>query len=238
MAAAASSRGAGSDGSPVLTTKEEVLEAVRRAAGEPNVVTVGLFGSVDFYNGDSEALCVAVGQGLARTLPSNVVILTGANAIVHEMISRAFHDTILAMAAESPSSSSRSTTSTTTRRVFHLAPVGYDCCWAFGTVLSAGHDMAARRVLLAGSSDVGISVEGGPGTADEMGLCIAAGAVLLPFSRTGGASAGMFGAPAVGRPGEVAEADWALVADASASVDASAAAMVNAVRAVIEAKQQ
>ena len=210
----------------LLTTRDEVLAAVCSTSGIPvsSVVTIGLFGSVDFYNADSEALCVAIGAGLALALPDKAVILTGANAIVQEKISRSFHDT----------------RGSSTTRVYHLAPDGFTGCdWGFGEVLMAGQNMAERRELLAGTSAVGISVEGGPGTADEMSLLLSSSsssssaAVLLPLARTGGASSGMFGAPAVARPEAVSEADWALLADSSASVDSSAAAMVRAVVAVL-----
>ena len=101
---------------------KSVAEVLARSGGE-STLHIGVFGSVDFYHPASDSLCVALGNALGRALPS-AVLLTGANAVVHERLARAFHDTVSA-AGERPS-------------VFHLAPAGYHCAFDFGEVLKAG----------------------------------------------------------------------------------------------------
>eukprot|EP00971_Amphidinium_carterae_P003261 64257-Amphidinium_carterae.2 len=85
-----------------------------------------------------------------------------------EVISRGFHEEVR---AQNPN------------RVFHLVPEGYMCPFGFGTKLKAGRDMEERREILARCAHVGIAVEGGPGTMDEMQRALRHGATLIPLAR-------------------------------------------------------
>ncbi|CAK9108539.1 Uncharacterized aarF domain-containing protein kinase At1g71810 [Durusdinium trenchii] len=145
---------------------------------------------------------------------STVVLLTGANAIVHEVIARSFWQALDGEA-----------------QVFHLAPRNYKCPFDFGKVLEAGADNLERRKILAQSAQVGISVEGGPGTAEEIAHARAAGIAVLPVARTGGASST---AHASGpKPAHVEDAQWKLLADSSAPLEETANAVVEMVASML-----
>lgn len=177
---------------------------------------ISIFGSVDFYNPDSPALCDEIGVFLGKTCP-RACILTGANAAAHERISGAFLREVGLSA-----------------KVFHLAPEGYECQFDFGTHVKAGRDYYERRYILATLADVCISIEGGPGTSDEMRIAVNASKILIPLFRSGGASGGMFDAPTVARPPFVNQASWDLLQDERASVEDSPGALVSIARAALE----
>lgn len=146
---------------------------------------ISLFGSVDFFHEKSEELCLKLGARLA-TLSPPVKLYTGANASVHEKISEGYAEYVgLEESRE---------------YITHLAPLHFKCKFKTGTIKQAGADSAERRKILAECGNIGISVEGGPGTVDEMKLLVAAGKQLVPIGRTGGASSGMFDAPIIPCP--------------------------------------
>ena len=177
---------------------------------------ISLFGSTKFWGKDSPALCAEIGNGLAKRLGTKVVLLTGANGVIHEKISRPFHQKV-------PDG------------VFHLAPQGYSCDFDFGQVLIAGKDMEERRSILAECAQVAIAVEGGPGTKDEMLKAQSFGRTLLPVARTGGASKNIFGN--VTPPSNVSAETWALLADETASISASADAVVDIVTILMQQQE-
>ena len=177
---------------------------------------ISLFGSTKFWGKDSPALCAEIGNGLAKRLGTKVVLLTGANGVMHEKISRPFHQKV-------PDG------------VFHLAPQGYSCDFDFGQVLIAGKDMEARRSILAECAQVAIACEGGDGTADEMRKAQSFGRTLLPVARTGGASKNIFGN--VTPPSNVSAETWALLADETASISASADAVVDIVTILMQQQE-
>jgi predicted Rossmann-fold nucleotide-binding protein len=189
-------------------------------------VRVAIFGSVDLHGADSEALGAAIGRALAQLdLPLQVTLVTGANAAAHRAVSEPFHTSLTQNGASMQAANAR---------VFHLSPGCYVCPFVFGTVLPAGDDWEQRRQLLTKYCDVAISIEGGPGTADEIRLALLYGRVLLPLRRTGAASNGQFGAPQVERHAAVSESDWALLGDAAAAVEDTASALVRALVAVFK----
>mmetsp|Transcript_35193 Transcript_35193/g.74920 ORF Transcript_35193/g.74920 Transcript_35193/m.74920 type:complete len:212 (+) Transcript_35193:31-666(+) len=134
-------------------------------------VRVGLFGSTILHHEQSQQLGELVGKRLAERFGEKLVLVTGANADAHKVVAKAFFDEV-----HSPN------------HVFHLTPASYQCPFDFGTVLQAGSDMAERRAVLAKCCGIAISVEGGPGTMDEIQQAHANGAVVLPLARVGGAS--------------------------------------------------
>ena len=192
---------------------------------DPRCVRVAIFGSVELRGANSEALCAAIGRALAQpALPLQVTLVTGANAAAHRAVSEPFHASLAL---------SGCSTAAANARVVHLCPYGYTCPFAFGTVLPAGADGQQRRQLLAKYCDVAVTVEGGPGTADEMRLAVELGRVVLPLRRTGAASDGLFRAPHVQRHAAVAERDWALLGDADADVEHTASALLRAIFATV-----
>ena len=144
-----------------LTGEEHIA---RLLLADPLRVRVAIFGSVELRGGDSAALCAAIGRAFAQPdLPFPVILVTGANAAAHRAVSEPFHAALTQQGASLQAANSR---------VFHLSAGGYTCPFAFGTVLLAGDDGEQRRRLLAKYCDVAISIEGGPGTADEMRLAL------------------------------------------------------------------
>ncbi|CAK9108919.1 Hypothetical protein SCF082_LOCUS50638 [Durusdinium trenchii] len=191
---------------PMTTSVEEMLPK--------KGLRVALFGSTHFYGADSKDFCEVLGRKLAERCGREVVLLTGANAIVHEVIARSFWQALDGEA-----------------QVFHLAPRNYKCPFDFGKVLEAGADNLERRKILAQSAQVGISVEGGPGTAEEIAHARAAGIAVLPVARTGGASST---AHASGpKPAHVEDAQWKLLADSSAPLEETANAVVEMVASML-----
>ena len=178
---------------------------------------VSIFGSVNFNHRDSPALCAAIGRSLA-TISPGITLLTGANAVIHEHIAAGFCE------ADPKKGNS----------VYHLKPRNMGTCmFSNGSVIVAGDDWEERRQILAQSCHLAICVEGGPGTADEMRRAVRAGRVLVPVSRTGGASAGLFDSPIVAPPHGVRPEDWLRLSDTAASPEetaASVAAIVDVVR--------
>eukprot|EP00435_Cladocopium_sp_Y103_P072891 s590_g41.t1 len=175
---------------------------------------VGLFGSTQFYGADSQDFCQALGTKLAQHCGREVVLLTGANAVVHEVVARSFWE---AMNREA--------------EVFHLAPRNFRCKFDFGKVLVAGSDNLERRKILAETSQVAISVEGGPGTADEIRLARAAGVPVLTVARTGGASQSEY--EAAPKPSQASDAQWKLLADGSVPVEDTATAVAEIVASMM-----
>jgi predicted Rossmann-fold nucleotide-binding protein len=144
-----------------LTGEEHIA---RLLLADPLRVRVAIFGSVELRGGDSAALCAAIGRAFAQPdLPFPVILVTGANAAAHRAVSEPFHAALTQQGASLQAANAR---------VFHLSAGGYTCPFAFGTVLLAGDDGEQRRRLLAKYCDVAISIEGGPGTADEMRLAL------------------------------------------------------------------
>ena len=182
---------------------------------------IAIFGSVDFHDSQSSPLlCSDIGTALGKEFPQ-LCILTGANAVVQEHISRAFQKE-----------------AKTAARIFHLSPEKHKCDWDFGRCLEAGRDASERRYILATLADICISVEGGPGTADELKIARENGKIVIPLGRSGGASCGMFDAPAISRPSFVEEETWSLLQNKDASVKDSARAVTSIVRGAIEDKKK
>lgn len=196
---------------------------------------IAVVGSVDFYHQDTPALCDAIGQALARHYThddGSLALLTGANADIPKRLTKAYHDEC--RRRRQPDHAP------TTPRIYHLAPSGYDCDWDFGLVVTAGRDMAERRRLLTAPdcATVVLSLEGGPGTADEMALARRAGVPVVPVARTGGASNGMFHAPSIPVPARVSTADWQLLWDPRVPVETCAQAVVRMVVRICSERQQ
>lgn len=171
----------------------------------PSGPRAAVLGSTSFFSPLSEAVSIELGQGLAR-LPG-LVLLTGGVSGVGQTVARAFHDARRAAKLEP--------------RVFHLLPSGMDPV-GFGETLFAGASMSDRREILARVASIYLVIEGGPGTAHESAVALAAGATLVPLAATGGHALDLYArlAPA----GTVAENDWLSLAQEHLGPEAIAAA--------------
>ncbi|CAE8595909.1 unnamed protein product, partial [Polarella glacialis] len=91
----------------------------------------------------------------------------------------------------------------------------------------AAADAAAKKVVFANVGDIYITIEGGPGVAEESRIAQRRGALIIPMIRTGGASSGMFNFPvaALTKPSWASESVWNLLSDTKASPEASAIAV-------------
>ncbi|MFN8547442.1 MAG: hypothetical protein U0527_05595 [Candidatus Eisenbacteria bacterium] len=150
---------------------------------------VAVLGSTSFFSPLSEGVSIALGRGLA-TLPG-LALLTGGVSGVGQTVARAFHDARDQAKLE--------------RRVFHLLPQGMDEL-DYGTTLFTGSSMSDRREVLARVAPIYVVIEGGPGTAHESEVALAAGATLVPIAATGGHALDLYGRLAP--PGTIALGDW------------------------------
>ncbi|CAE8587640.1 unnamed protein product, partial [Polarella glacialis] len=165
-----------------------------------------ILGSTSFSGADSEDLVKQVARQLQAALGQRAVFITGGMPGVQETFVKHCGD----------------------GRVFNVLPEGEKCNFGVGTVLHAGADMAQRRAVFAHLGDVYVTVEGGPGVAEEARVAYARGAFVLPLIRTGGASSGMFDFPAGAqqRPLFASEERWKLLASKESTTAVSAAALV------------
>lgn len=51
---------------------------------------VAIFGSTEFHGAESRRLCELLGAKLAQRCGTQLVLLTGGNAVVHEVLARSF----------------------------------------------------------------------------------------------------------------------------------------------------
>mmetsp|Transcript_40384 Transcript_40384/g.93686 ORF Transcript_40384/g.93686 Transcript_40384/m.93686 type:complete len:280 (+) Transcript_40384:36-875(+) len=93
-----------------------------------------------------------------------------------------------------------------------------------GQDIIAGRDAEAVKSFFAEVGDVYLTVEGGPGVAQEARRVLARGATVLPLKRTGGASAGKFDFPekALSRPAYATEEQWQQLSRNTPPKDAAA----------------
>eukprot|EP00930_Biecheleria_cincta_P044418 TRINITY_DN30537_c0_g1_i2.p1 TRINITY_DN30537_c0_g1~~TRINITY_DN30537_c0_g1_i2.p1 ORF type:complete len:436 (+),score=89.49 TRINITY_DN30537_c0_g1_i2:289-1596(+) len=98
--------------------------------------------------------------------------------------------------------------------------------------------MAQRKAVFAALGDVYITVEGGPGVAEEARMAFSRGAAVVPLIRTGSASAGMFDFPAgaLEKPAFASQEHWALLSE-DCSVASTAGAVVALVAGFLTSKR-
>lgn len=151
-----------------------------------------VLGGTSFRGADSEELTKQVAKQLSRDFPS-AVFVTGGLAGVQETFVKSCCDPA---------------------RVVSLVPQGDKCAFeGVGSTLFAGADMAQRKAVFAALGDVYITVEGGPGVAEEARIAFSRGAAVVPLIRTGAASAGMFDFPAgaLEKPAFASQEHWSLL---------------------------
>eukprot|EP00450_Noctiluca_scintillans_P026796 CAMPEP_0194537528 /NCGR_PEP_ID=MMETSP0253-20130528/76823_1 /TAXON_ID=2966 /ORGANISM="Noctiluca scintillans" /LENGTH=633 /DNA_ID=CAMNT_0039383559 /DNA_START=1 /DNA_END=1902 /DNA_ORIENTATION=+ len=179
---------------------------------------VCVLGSVTFSHAHSSALVVALAQTLERTLPPTTKFVTGGMDGVQKTFA---------------------TNCTDGSRVLNLLPEGQSSGYGVGLDVHAGADLNERKVVFAQLGDVYVTVEGGPGVAQEARDASARGAIVVPMMRTGGASSGMFGFPAeaLAVHPEASAQRWKLLQDTGASVTATAEAAAEIILAAAGARE-
>eukprot|EP00928_Gymnodinium_smaydae_P088869 TRINITY_DN7290_c2_g1_i1.p1 TRINITY_DN7290_c2_g1~~TRINITY_DN7290_c2_g1_i1.p1 ORF type:complete len:699 (-),score=156.37 TRINITY_DN7290_c2_g1_i1:106-2157(-) len=193
--------------------REAVIAAALRKQ-LPRGVVVCVLGSTKFQNEDSEALVKELAIRVSRV--SGITLVTGGLPGVQETFARHCRG-----------------------RVYNLVVDGGKAAFSYGTDIHGGKDEAERKRVFGQLGDIYITVEGGPGVAQEAGDAFRLGAIVVPLRRSGGASNGSFnfpeGAFTPPRLGDeehvVEQQDWALLADTSATVRASAEATARIVQA-------
>jgi len=155
-------------------TAPEAAARIRKEIGDEDLI-ICVLGGTKFQGAQSEALVQIVAKHLCDTMGSQAKFLTGGMAGVQETFAKNCGDG---------------------SRVWNLLPVGEKSNYGVGTDLEAGENLEERKAIFGQIGDLYITVEGGPGVAEEARAAYARGAGILPLSRTGGASTGMFNFPA------------------------------------------
>uniref|UniRef100_A0A7S4QFT5 Uncharacterized protein n=1 Tax=Alexandrium monilatum TaxID=311494 RepID=A0A7S4QFT5_9DINO len=191
-------------------------QAVERLRAEiRGALLVCILGGTDFKGADSEALVTAAAAELAAVLGERVAFVTGGMPGVQ----RAF-----ALHCGDGS------------RVWNLLPIGQSSSYGVGKDVHAGSDLEARKRVFGLLGDVYVTVEGGPGVAQEARAAAERGAAVVPLVRTGGASSGMFDFPvgALARPAFASERQWEALRNGDVPVAEAAAAVAAIVRNFVE----
>jgi hypothetical protein len=112
--------------------------------------------------------------------------------------------------------------------VYNLLPQGQDSNFEVkvGTDVVAGASPEQRKEVLAQLCDLYVTFEGGPGVAQPAQIAHGRGAAVVPVARTGGASSGMFGFPAIDKPAFASQEQWALLNDKDVPAEVTADAIV------------
>jgi predicted Rossmann-fold nucleotide-binding protein len=152
------------------------MQLLRLRAQINRPVIICILGSTTFTNPDSERIVEAIAETITANGSSTRAFVTGGMPGVQ----RAF--------ADSAKKSSH-------QQLFNIVPEGASSGYEHGVEIHAGADMAERRVFLGAVGDIYITVEGGPGVAEEATAAQRRGAIVIPIIRTGGASSGMFNFP-------------------------------------------
>ncbi|CAK0857481.1 unnamed protein product [Prorocentrum cordatum] len=141
--------------------------------GAPRHV-VCVLGGTALQDDCSEALVQALARDLAAGLGPEVAFVTGGLPGVQRVFADHCGDG---------------------SRLWNLLPRAESSGYAVGRDVHAGADLAERKEVFGQLGDVYVTVEGGPGVAQECRAAAARGAAIVPLMRSGGASAGMFEFP-------------------------------------------
>lgn len=165
---------------------------------------------------DTEELVKAVSTACAKKLLGKAAFVTGGLAGVQKSFSQSFGGGA---------------------GLWNLLPVGSDSGYDAGVDIHAGQNADEKKAVFGQLGDVYFTFEGGPGVAEEARAAAARGALLLPFARTGSASAGMFEFPKVDKPSFATPEQWALFADDNkASIADAAEAAADVVAAFLNSR--
>mmetsp|Transcript_24811 Transcript_24811/g.57640 ORF Transcript_24811/g.57640 Transcript_24811/m.57640 type:complete len:291 (+) Transcript_24811:62-934(+) len=212
-AAEASSSGSSRAPEPTAPTRplEEVCESLKQQL--PSSPRVCILGGTHFQDPDSELIVKSLAKHFARNLASSVVVLTGGMSGVQETFARSMGVEMRRwgsarsreLQAESPGSPSQCQTN-----VLNLLPEGQSSSYGVGRDLEAGTSVEERKRVFATLGHIYVTIEGGPGVAEEASMAFNRGAVVLPIASTGGASSGMFDFPAgaLAQPSFATQEQW------------------------------
>lgn len=192
------------------TSDENVSGALKDKLG--NGMHICVLGSTSYRMAGSEALVAALGEELERSLPGVGSFVTGGMPGVQRTFAEHCGDG---------------------SKVWNLVLLGETSGYDVGQDIPCSSDAEARRVLLGKLGDAYVSVEGGPGTAQEARMATDRGAIVIPMIRSGGASAGAFNFPSalLEKPTFADPVDWALLSDEEAHPVASAQAVARLIAA-------
>ncbi|CAJ1424056.1 unnamed protein product [Effrenium voratum] len=117
----------------------------------------------------------------------------------------------------------------------NLLVAGESAHFRVGQDLLAGRDAEQVKNLFLEVGDVYITVEGGPGVAQDARKVLARGATVLPLKRTGGASAGKFDFPEKAlAPSFVPEEQWARLGRSTTPLQEAAKTAVEVMVTIFE----
>eukprot|EP00927_Polykrikos_kofoidii_P023049 TRINITY_DN21342_c0_g1_i1.p1 TRINITY_DN21342_c0_g1~~TRINITY_DN21342_c0_g1_i1.p1 ORF type:complete len:2035 (-),score=330.97 TRINITY_DN21342_c0_g1_i1:125-6229(-) len=189
--------------------------AIRRLEEElGDTPRICVLGSVEFQNVATEALTAALARQLSGAFGENVSFLTGGMPGVQRTFAEHCGDRA---------------------RLWNLLPEGEVSGYGVGRDIHVGSHFKDRRRLFGRLGDIYVVIEGGPGVAFEARSALLRGAAILPLKRAGGAGGGLFDFPmeALQRPPCASEEQWSLMGRADVSVEESAAAAVQVVKAFV-----
>lgn len=120
--------------------------------------------------------------------------------------------------------------------VRNLLAQGEICHFRAGQDIVAGRDADQVKKFFLDVGDVYITVEGGPGVAQDARLVMARNASVLALKRTGGASAGKFDFPqAALTPDFATEEQWELLCSSATPVNKAAGIAADLVSVLLQA---
>jgi len=181
------------------------------AEGQPPRMHVCILGGTQLQNPQSEEILRIMAEELRARLGEQILIVTGGLPGVQEIFTRSYG----AEGEYQPPN------------LWHMLPGEEQSPSGIGRDINAGRDMEQRKAIFGQLGEVYICVEGGPGVAEEANRAMARGALVIPVSRTGGASAGMFDFPplAFETPNFTSPDMWALLSSTEESTADTAAAV-------------
>ncbi|CAE8643208.1 unnamed protein product, partial [Polarella glacialis] len=154
---------------PPLESADQIREMIGRRWN------VCILGSAEFKHPDAEAIVRHLATGLCSHLGRRLAFLTGGMPGVQATFAK---------------HCSRDAS------IWNIVPKGVQSHYGRGEDVVAAADAAAKKVVFANVGDIYITIEGGPGVAEESRIAHQRGALIIPMIRTGGASSGMFDFPA------------------------------------------
>lgn len=192
--------------------KTPAEEAARLRAEMGKGLCICILGGTKFNEASSEELVKALARELEKASDaSEAFFVTGGMGGVQEVFAKHCGDG---------------------SRVWNLLADSQTGDYGVGKDVHAGANLEDRKEIFGQLGDVYITIEGGPGVAQEARAAHERGATILPLMRTGGASGGMFDFPkaALERPDFASEEQWASLKKKEASADESAQAVVALVK--------
>jgi len=178
-------------------------------------VRICVLGGTKFYGKDSEAIVVGMASMLAKEVSmKDVVYVTGGMPGIQEAFAKSIGDA---------------------KNLFNLVTVGEASNFGVGEDMQAGANLPERREVFGFLGDIYITVEGGPGVAQEALFAQKRGAIVVPLIRTGAASAGGFGFPpeALEAPEHAQGNEWELLGNTEAPVDDTVVAAVSLIKGFV-----